>query len=85
MRQVIDRAFVDQWLAGYETAWRAPGTENLTTLFTSDAVYLQSPVTGLDRDLLRPGPDAITSYPFVTLDWSRRWPCEEVWKARKSS
>ena len=34
---------------------------------------------------LRPGPDAITSYPFVTLDWSRRWPCEEVWKARKIS
>jgi hypothetical protein len=19
----------------------------------------------------------------VTLDWARRWPCEEVWKARK--
>ena len=24
-----------------------------------------------------------TRYPFVTLDWARRWPCEEVWKARK--
>jgi SAM-dependent methyltransferase len=32
---------------------------------------------------LRPGPDATTRYPFVTLDWARRWPCEEVWKARK--
>jgi SAM-dependent methyltransferase len=32
---------------------------------------------------LRPGPDATTRYPFVTLDWSRQWPCEEVWKARK--
>jgi SAM-dependent methyltransferase len=34
---------------------------------------------------LRPAPDATTSYPFVTLDWARQWPCEEVWKARKIS
>jgi hypothetical protein len=33
---------------------------------------------------LRPGPGAMTRYPFVTLEWSRQWPCEEVWKARKS-
>lgn len=68
MRQVIDRAFVDQWLAGYEAAWRAPDTENLTTLFTSDAVYLQSPyeqpVTGLDAikrmwEEEREGPDEV--------------------------
>jgi len=32
---------------------------------------------------LRPDPDASTRYPYVTLDWARRWPCEEVWKARK--
>jgi SAM-dependent methyltransferase len=32
---------------------------------------------------LRPGPDAITRYPFVTLEWARQWPSEEVWKARK--
>jgi ketosteroid isomerase-like protein len=52
MRQVIDRESVGQWLAGYETAWRARGTDGLATLFTSDAVYSQSPyeqpVTGLD-------------------------------------
>jgi SnoaL-like domain len=52
MRQVIDRAVVGQWLAGYEAAWRAPGTESLATLFTIDATYSQSPyeqpVTGLD-------------------------------------
>lgn len=37
------------------------------------------------RELLevRPPADATTRYPFVTLDWSRRWPCEEVWKAEK--
>ena len=26
---------------------------------------------------------ATTRYPYVTADWARRWPCEEVWKARK--
>ena len=34
---------------------------------------------------LRPEPGAETRYPFVTLDWARQWPCEEVWKARKTS
>lgn len=33
---------------------------------------------------LRPAAEATTTFPFVTLDWARRWPCEEVWKARKS-
>jgi SAM-dependent methyltransferase len=32
---------------------------------------------------VRPPADAVTRFPFVTLDWARRWPCEEVWKARK--
>ena len=31
----------------------------------------------------RPRADAGTRYPYVTLDWARQWPCEEVWKARK--
>ena len=32
---------------------------------------------------LRPGDDATTTYPFVTLEWAQRWPSEEVWKAIK--
>ena len=32
---------------------------------------------------VRPPPDAVTRYPYVTLDWARRWPCEEVWHARR--
>ena len=32
---------------------------------------------------LRPAEDATTRYPYVTLDWARQWPSEEVWKARK--
>jgi ketosteroid isomerase-like protein len=52
MNQMTERADVSRWLAGYETAWRTPGTEDLARLFTEDATYLQSPyeppVTGLD-------------------------------------
>jgi SAM-dependent methyltransferase len=32
---------------------------------------------------VRPGEDATSRYDFVTLEWARRWPCEEVWKARR--
>ncbi len=32
---------------------------------------------------VRPPVGATTPYPFVTLEWARQWPCEEVWKARK--
>jgi len=36
---------------------------------------------------VRPGPGAKMRARFleeiVSLDWARRWPCEEVWKARK--
>jgi SAM-dependent methyltransferase len=40
------------------------------------------------EDLLevRPAPDTKPIPPFddiVSLEWARRWPCEEVWKARK--
>ena len=63
---MTDRATVLRWLAGYEAAWRAPGTEALASLFTADASYLQSPyaqpVTGLDAigsmwEAQRQGPD----------------------------
>jgi SAM-dependent methyltransferase len=29
-------------------------------------------------------PTSTTRYPFVTLEWARRWPSEEVWVARKT-
>lgn len=57
-----------RWLAGYEAAWRAPGTDGLAGLFTADATYLQSPyaepVTGLNAirrmwDEERAGPDEV--------------------------
>ena len=34
---------------------------------------------------LQPAADATTSYPwFVSLEWARRWPAEEIWIARKT-
>jgi SAM-dependent methyltransferase len=33
---------------------------------------------------LRPPPGAATTYPdYAPLDWARRWPAEQIWKARK--
>jgi hypothetical protein len=32
---------------------------------------------------VRPVDGSTSRHPFVTLEWSQRWPCEEIWKARK--
>ncbi len=64
----MDRGQVAGWVAGYEQAWRAPGTGGLAALFTPDAVYRQSPyeepVAGLPAiarmwDAERDGPDEV--------------------------
>lgn len=34
---------------------------------------------------IRPAEGATTNYKFVTYEWARQWPCEEVWKVRKRS
>jgi hypothetical protein len=38
------------------------------------------------EDLIEPRPavGATSRYAFVTVEWARQWPCEEVWKARKT-
>ncbi len=68
IKQMTDRAAVIRWLAGYEAAWRTPGTGDLAALFTGDATYLQSPyeqaVTGLGEikrmwEAEREGPDEV--------------------------
>jgi hypothetical protein len=32
---------------------------------------------------VRPPADATKKDAHITLDWARRYPCEEVWRARK--
>jgi hypothetical protein len=65
---MTDRAMVSRWLAGYEAAWRAPGTGQLAEIFTEDASYrlspYEEPVVGLAAigsmwDAERDGPDEI--------------------------
>jgi len=34
---------------------------------------------------LRPAPGATGRYLHATLEWARKWPCEELWKVRKRS
>jgi SAM-dependent methyltransferase len=37
----------------------------------------------IDLVEIQPPQGATTRYGFVSLEWARRWPSEEVWKARK--
>jgi SAM-dependent methyltransferase len=37
----------------------------------------------LDLLEVRPDPDAVASFDYVSVDWARRWPSEEVWRARR--
>ena len=65
---MTDRDAIRRWVAGYEAAWRAPGTEALAGIFSRDATYLHSPyaepVSGLPaiREMWeqdRSGPDEV--------------------------
>ena len=65
-RDAVTRTVVDEWLASYERAWRAPGTEALDTIFTETVTYVMSPwadpilgLLGLRRfwDAARSDPD----------------------------
>jgi ketosteroid isomerase-like protein len=76
MGKMIDHATVSRWVAGYEAAWRVPGSEGLASLFSEDATYLQSPyeepVVGLDAirrmwDSEREGPDEFFTLATDTL------------------
>ncbi|MEQ7124159.1 nuclear transport factor 2 family protein [Actinopolymorpha sp. B11F2] len=62
----MDRDAVERWVAGYERAWRTPGTEPLAELFSPDVSYRPSPwarpIVGLSRlgawwEAERDGPD----------------------------
>jgi SAM-dependent methyltransferase len=63
-----------------------PGDESVEFHLAHGDMIRLLRASGLEvEDLLelRPASDATTGYPFVTLDWARQWPSEEVWKARK--
>ena len=63
---MTDRADVEDWLARYERAWRAPGTAALDDVFSDAVTYVMSPwaapLVGLEPlrrfwEAARTGPD----------------------------
>jgi ketosteroid isomerase-like protein len=64
----VTREQVEEWIRGYERAWRTAGTDALRELFAEDATYLVSPyeepVVGLEAigevwERERDGPDEV--------------------------
>jgi ketosteroid isomerase-like protein len=51
----LSREAVEAWVARYEAAWRAPGTETLAGLFAGDAAYRASPYAEPARGLAEIG------------------------------
>jgi SnoaL-like protein len=47
----VTREELTGWVAGYERAWRTPGTDSLAGLFTPDARYQASPFEHHHRGL----------------------------------
>jgi hypothetical protein len=47
----VTRAAVDEWVAGYERAWRTAGTAPLAALFTPEATYSPGPYEPTVRGL----------------------------------
>jgi SnoaL-like domain len=86
----MNRDQVASWIAGYEQAWRTPGTESLDGLFTRDASYRQGPyeerVTGLAAieamwEAERDGPDEVfrMASEVVAVDGDVAVAAVEVW------
>ena len=79
-----------EWVARYEAAWRAPGTDALAALFTPDATYRTAPFAEPIRGLAavaelweaeREGPDeafTMTAAPVAASD-GRAVVRVEVW------
>lgn len=66
--------------------WQEPGISGVEFhLSQSDWIRLLRSSGFEIEDLIevRPAPDATSRYDFVTIQWARNWPCEEVWKVRK--
>jgi ketosteroid isomerase-like protein len=51
MMPAVDREQLAGWVAAYEEAWRTPGTDRLSDLFTPDATYLTEPYADPIRGL----------------------------------
>jgi ketosteroid isomerase-like protein len=73
---MASREDVQRWVAGYEAAWRAAGSDGLPALFAEEARYLQSPyaepITGIAAisemwEAERDGPDEVFTIETETV------------------
>jgi ketosteroid isomerase-like protein len=48
---VLTRERLGEWIAGYEHAWREPGTDRLAEIFSADATYSTAPYQEPHRGL----------------------------------
>lgn len=76
-----NRAFWDaeaaHYVAGGERAWaRAEPSWGIWQVPESRVGLLPPDLAGKDVIELEP-------YRYVTLEWARKWPTEEIWKARR--
>ena len=46
-------------------------------------LFTESRLQVVDLIELRPPADAQSTYDLISLDWARRWPAENIWKAKK--
>jgi SAM-dependent methyltransferase len=65
----------------YGSAWLAQRGARPVGIDNSEAQLETARVEALTE--LRPPEDATTRHDWVTLEWARQWPSEEVWRARK--
>jgi len=65
-----------EWVSDDSVGFHIPHGEMVSLLLGSGFE-----IEGLTE--IRPSADATTGYDFVTVEWARRWPSEEIWRARK--
>jgi hypothetical protein len=68
----------------YRVTWSdSPGVEfhlshgDWIRLLRANGLEVEDPIE------VRPRADSTSRFRHVSLEWARRWPCEEIWKARK--
>lgn len=80
---VVQTELIRDYFDLYKLDWGKDGVEftlshaRMVTLLVETGFAIDGLVE------IRVPADAATRFPYVSAEWASRWPCEEVWKARK--
>ncbi len=81
VRTTLERPYAStrriEWDDDHTVEFQAPPSEMIRILRAAGFE-----IEGL-IDLYPPAGATETRFPYMTLDWARRWPSEEIWRARK--